>query len=133
MCIRGGGVVVSSVERWTQYISSSSHAGGEPVSAFFVAHAFLRCIMWPASATLSCDVTSCPSNLFLSLRRLKKAPIDDDDSCSRETLAARQACPSRSCAPRAEELEILMERRVVAQIARHKAQSKLVREPPKAC
>lgn len=93
----------------------------------------LRCILWSASASLSCDVTPCPSDMFLYQRRLKKAPIDDEDSCSRETLAARQACPSRSCAPRVEELEILMERRVVAQIARHKAQSKLVRGPPKAC
>lgn len=40
---------------------------------------------------------------------------------------AKQACPSRSCAPRGEKLEAMMEKRVAAQTARHKAQSKLVR------
>lgn len=51
---------------------------------------------------------------------------DDDDDSSEQTQVAKQACPSRSCAPRAEQLEAMMEKRVAAQTARHKAQSKLV-------
>lgn len=50
----------------------------------------------------------------------------DDDDSSENTAVAKQACPSRSCAPRGEKLEVMMEKRVAAQTARHKAQSKLV-------
>lgn len=51
---------------------------------------------------------------------------DDEDDSSVDTQAARQACPSRSCAPRAEKLEAMVEKRAALQTARHKTQSKLV-------
>lgn len=60
-----------------------------------------------------------------ALVRDRQEAVEDDDS-SVETQAAKQACPSRSCAPRADVLEAMMEKRVAAQTARHKAQSRLV-------
>ncbi|CAN0136281.1 unnamed protein product [Scytosiphon promiscuus] len=51
--------------------------------------------------------------------------VSDDDDSSLGTQAVKQACPGRSCAPRAEKLEAMMEQRVAAQTARHRAQSRL--------
>ncbi|CAM9895541.1 unnamed protein product [Ectocarpus sp. 4 AP-2014] len=50
---------------------------------------------------------------------------EEDDESSLESQGAKQACPSRSCAPRADKLEAMMEKRVAAQTARQKAQSRL--------
>lgn len=68
---------------------------------------------------------------FSSLASIEVQEIDHDDdddvSSSPEVPVARKACASRSCAPRTEELEATLERRVVAQTARHRARLKLVR------
>eukprot|EP00904_Undaria_pinnatifida_P008802 jgi/Undpi1/5051/HiC_scaffold_19.g08403.m1 len=50
---------------------------------------------------------------------------DDDVSFLPEAPVARKACVGRSCVPRAEVLEATLERRVVTQTARHKAQLRL--------
>ena len=52
---------------------------------------------------------------------------DDDVSFLPEAPVARKACVGRSCVPRAEVLEATLERRVVTQTARHKAQLRLAR------
>ncbi|CAM9990190.1 unnamed protein product, partial [Pylaiella littoralis] len=63
------------------------------------------------------------------LEDIEDGENDDNDGnfsdSSENTPGAKQACPTRSCAPRAEILEAMMQKRVAAQTARHKAQSKL--------
>lgn len=65
----------------------------------------------------------------LTLRSLLflQQKVEEDDDSSLESQGAKQACPSRACAPRADKLEAMMEKRVAAQTARQKAQSRLVR------